>query len=228
MCSNDELPLVFATGNQHKVNEFREICSDLPLKLAKLSEFPQVDSPEETGVTFCENALQKTMNVCKNLDLPSCADDSGLSVVTLDGIPGIHSARFAGPNATPDEKNKKLLQMLNGCCDRTAYFTCAAVIAVGEHHLSQWGAVRSPASLGWERHMATGYWIWRGETAVFGWITDKIRGDKGFGYDPIFYHPASDRTFAQMTMTEKNNVSHRGSAFHMMKRQLALLFEGSF
>ncbi len=219
----EEHPLVFATGNQHKVREFREICAALPLELKALADYPRVDAPPETGDTFCQNAMQKAVHACEQLDLPCCADDSGLSVPSLGGAPGVHSARFAGPSATDDDRNRLLLQRLENSSERAAYFTCAVVLVIGDEHLQNYAVASSPNALDWDLWRGR-LWIWRGEATVFGEIVQKPAGEEGFGYDPLFYHSTSGSTFAQINMKQKNKVSHRGHAFRMMGRQLGFLF----
>lgn len=188
--------IVLATRNQNKVREFKEILKDTPLELKSLADFGPLPEVEEDGATFDENAYKKALHTAKVLGLPAIADDSGLVVEALDGRPGVYSARFAGSHATDADNCAKLLHELDGVGDRRASFQCVISIAVP-----------SGPALTYEG-------------SCNGEILTEKRGDNGFGYDPLFYFPAYDKTFAELSMAEKNMVSHRGKALAELKEEL--------
>lgn len=190
--------VVLATANPGKLREFRSLlptCIDL-VSAAELG----VDLPPETGNTFAENALLKARAVTRVTGLIALADDSGLEVDALGGRPGVHSARFAGENATDAQNIALLLEQLRGVPPerRTARFR--AVIALvapdGREALA--------------------------EGTVEGTIVEAPRGEHGFGYDPVFLPLSEQRTFAEMTLEEKNRLSHRARA---LERAVAILRE---
>ncbi len=180
--------LVLATQNQGKISEFKELLSSFSIEIKSLQDFGSIPPVVEDGETFEENAYKKAHTTAKILGLPVLADDSGLEVQALDGLPGVRSARYAGEEATDNENNIKLLEAMKGIIDRRALFKCVISIAVP----------RGPA-LTYEEEC-------KGE------ITYEMIGNHGFGYDPIFYYPSLKKTFAQMSVEEKNRVSHRGKA----------------
>lgn len=188
-------PLVLATRNEGKIKEFEELISNFNIEIKSLSDFGPIPPVVEDGDTFEANAYKKAHFTSKVLGFPALADDSGLLVDALDGIPGVHSARYAGENATDEDNNRKLLEALQGKENRKAAFECVIVIAVP----------RGPAL------------IYRGRCD--GEITRKITGEGGFGYDPIFYYPPLEKTFAQMSPEEKNRVSHRGRAMKELQSE---------
>jgi XTP/dITP diphosphohydrolase len=190
--------VVVATGNPGKLAEIRAILADLDLELVPQDELG-VPPAEETGATLAENALIKARHAAAATGLPAIADDSGLLVDALDGRPGVHSARYAGPAAHDRDNIEKLLAELEGveAARRGASFRCVAAF------------VRDPADPA--PVLAEGRWEGR--------IADAPRGSGGFGYDPVFFDPRRGRTVAEMTEAEKNASSHRGQAF----RQLAAL-----
>jgi XTP/dITP diphosphohydrolase len=185
-----KIPIVLATRNQGKIREITELLSSYDIEIKSLNDFGPIPSVEETGETFDDNAYIKAHFTAKVLGLPAIADDSGLVVEALDGAPGVYSARYAGVGATDQENNIKLLQEMDGKTNRKAHFETAVIIAVP----------RGPALT----YIAK----------VEGEITESPMGDKGFGYDPLFYYPPMSKTFAQMTGEEKNSVSHRGKAIN--------------
>lgn len=183
-----DITLVLATGNNGKIREFKELFSGFDINIKNLNDFGPIPSVTEDGETFEENAYIKASFTSKVLGLPAIADDSGLVVPALNGVPGVYSARYAGENATDEENIKKLLNEMEGISDRKAYFETSLSIAV-------------------PRGYALTY-----EGRVDGEITRKPAGENGFGYDPLFYYPPFGKTFAQLTQEEKNSVSHRGNA----------------
>ena len=191
--------LVIATRNKNKLREFKEILKDLQIEILSLDDFGPIPEAIEDGDSFDENAYKKAIHTAKVLGLPAIADDSGLVVEALNGDPGVYSARYAGENATDEENLQKLLKKLHGVENRRAYFQCVLSIAV-------------PAG------PALTY-----EGRCDGLIIDEKRGYNGFGYDPVFYFEELGKTFAELTMDEKNRVSHRGQALTEVKSELAMI-----
>jgi XTP/dITP diphosphohydrolase len=178
--------LVLATTNQNKVREFRQFVADFPIQVKSLADFGPLPGVIEDGQTFDENAYKKAHHYARVLGLPAIADDSGLVVEALGGAPGVYSARYAGENATDQDNCRKLLEDLGSQTNRAARFVCVLSIAV-------------PAG------PALTY-----EASCSGTILEEARGSNGFGYDPLFYFEPLGKTFAELSMEEKNRVSHRG------------------
>ena len=187
--------LVLATRNAGKTREICELLRDFPVEIKNLDNFGPIPPVEEDGISFDENAYKKASFTARVLGFPALADDSGLEVEALKGAPGIHSARYAGPNATDAENNAKLLREMEGKAERAAAFTCVISIAV-------------PSGV------ALTY-----EARCEGVIPEAPGGNSGFGYDPVFYYPPLNKTFAQLSAEEKNRVSHRGKAFAELKEE---------
>ncbi|MCF8563517.1 RdgB/HAM1 family non-canonical purine NTP pyrophosphatase [Alicyclobacillus tolerans] len=188
--------LFIASKNRHKVDEFRDMLAELDLAVLPLPD----DCPEspETGATFAENAVQKARFYSAFVDGFVLADDSGLCVDYLGGAPGVFSARYAGDHGNDSANNAKLLRELEGVPDakRTAQFVCALAV----HH-PQWNADLVV------------------EGSVPGLILTHLRGDQGFGYDPLFYLPELGKSVAELEPSEKNRVSHRALAVrHLLQR----------
>lgn len=188
--------LVLATRNQGKTKEIRKFMEGHPVEIRDLNDFGPIPEVVEDGKTFEENAYKKAHFTAKILGLPALADDSGLEVDALDGEPGVFSARYAGPQASDDENNAKLLSRLSGVRNRTARFRCNLSLAVP-----------SGPALTYE-------------ATCDGLITEQPRGTNGFGYDPLFYYPERGKTFGEMTLAEKSEVSHRGKAFLELKQEM--------
>ncbi len=190
--------LFLASGNPGKLNEFRALAEGHDLALELLPGFGDLPEFPETAPTFAENAAGKALYYSRHCDGLVFADDSGLVIPALNGAPGVLSARYAGPGASNEQKIAKLLQELRDKrgAERAAYFVC--VIAVARH--------------GGARVVVSG--------KVEGDILEAPRGRGGFGYDPIFYFPALQRSFAELTSEEKNEHSHRGKAFRRMMEVL--------
>jgi XTP/dITP diphosphohydrolase len=183
-----QVTLVIATRNKGKTEEIRAMLEGQPVLIKNLDDFGPIPEVVEDGATFDENAYKKASFTARVLGLPALADDSGLVVSALDGRPGVHSARYGGPDATDEERVQKLLAEMNRVKDRSAAFQCVISIAVPQG-----------AALTYEG---------RAE----GLIVEQPSGVGGFGYDPIFYYPEYKKTFAEMTIEEKGRVSHRGKA----------------
>lgn len=189
--------LVLASGNPGKLKEFAELLAPLNVTIVPQADYG-VGEADETGSTFEENALIKALHAMQATGLPAIADDSGLSVDALDGRPGVHSARYAGPDATDEANVDKLLAELGDSKDRGAAFHCVVCFVAPDLD---------------EPVFARGEW--RGE------ILRERRGTGGFGYDPVFLDPASGRASAELTPEEKNARSHRGIALSALSGQLS-------
>ncbi|MFY9557846.1 MAG: RdgB/HAM1 family non-canonical purine NTP pyrophosphatase [Blastocatellia bacterium] len=181
-----------ATTNRYKIAELKRILSDSGIQVMALAES---DSTEkiENGSSFAENALLKARYYQRLQESPTIADDSGLEVKVLGGAPGLHSARYAGPTATDEDRIARLLEEMKDVDDsqRWARFVCAAAM------------------------------VWEGGEKVFlaevqGSVLRKPRGENGFGFDPIFFYQPLGKTFAELTVSEKATVSHRGQAFRAL------------
>jgi XTP/dITP diphosphohydrolase len=187
---------VLATSNRGKVAELSALLAEAGLDARITAQADLgISSPPETGVTFVENALLKARHAARLSGLPSIADDSGLVVDALGGVPGVRSARFAGEHADDGANISKLLALLaDPQLDRTARFHC--VLVALEHP-------DDAAPL-----IASGSWQ--------GQIADAPRGTGGFGYDPVFFDPKLGRTAAELDPASKNGVSHRGTALRRL------------
>lgn len=190
--------MIFATGNENKMKEIREILGALPLEILSMKEAGVSADIVEDGKTFEENALIKARAICKLAGEMVLADDSGLEIDYLNKEPGIYSARYMGEDTSYHIKNKSLIDRLEGVPDekRTARFVCAiaAVFPDGKEL------------------------VVRG--TVEGVIGYEEKGENGFGYDPIFYLPERGCTTAELPPEEKNSISHRGNALRLMKELL--------
>jgi XTP/dITP diphosphohydrolase len=189
------LPLVLATRNPGKTEELRKLLADFPVVIKNLADFGPTPAVEEDGLTFEENAVQKARGTAKFLGLPALADDSGLAVQALGGAPGVRSARYAGEHASDSDNNAKLLRELWDIEKRAAAFVCVIAIAV------PWGPTL----------------VYEGRCE--GLIATEPAGTMGFGYDPVFFYPPLQKTFAQLTTEEKNEVSHRGRALRELRNE---------
>jgi XTP/dITP diphosphohydrolase len=191
--------LVIATLNRGKAREPGALLGDLPFELRSLADVPGAVLPEETGESYAANALAKARAGARLAGALALADDSGLEGDALAGAPGIHSARYGGPDLDDAGRCRLLLEALAKVAPerRTARFRCVIALA-------------DPA--GWERTT---------EGVVEGIITTAPRGQGGFGYDPLFYYPPLGRTFAELSPEEKARVDHRGIAARAARRLLA-------
>ena len=199
------MKIVLATHNEDKCAEMTAILGELPIQLLSLADFPEIGEIEENGNSLEENALIKARTVYSLTGFPSCADDTGLEVDALDGEPGVHTSRYAGENCSySDNLNKLLQKMVNIPADkRTAHFkTIIAFIGKNMELVS--------------------------EGVVEGMITTKPKGVCGFGYDPVFYILEKNKTYSEMEMTEKNQISHRGKAIQNMMKLLQSRFPKKF
>jgi XTP/dITP diphosphohydrolase len=187
--------IVLATHNQGKVREIADLMRGLPVEWLSASDFPDVPPTIESGDTLEENSLLKAQALSKAAGLPAVADDSGLFVDALKGEPGVHSARYAGPKCNDADNVKKLLREMVEVKDSQRGAAFRTVVTI----------------------------VWPGEAPVYlageikGIITKISKGTAGFGYDPVFQPEGYDRVFAEMTLEEKNAISHRARAFVKVK-----------
>jgi len=189
--------LFIATSNNDKIKEISAILNRYGIEYSfpNKGELPFV---EENGKDLRENAILKAIAGYRYSRMPTLADDSGLEVDYLNGAPGVFSARFAGEGCSYEDNNKKLLKFLKGVPyeRRTAHFRTVIAIAINEKEIKTV------------------------EGSVGGYILDKPRGYNGFGYDPLFYYPALEKTFAELKPEEKNRISHRGKALMKLEQLL--------
>jgi len=185
--------LVLATHNKGKKREYELFFKRLPIEIKGLSEFKRIPEFEEEGKTFEEIATKKAQFASRMLGAPALADDSGLVVEALNGAPGILSARYAGESASDYQNNRKLLEEMRGIENKNATFVCSIAIAKPDGQVLTYAGRCS------------------------GIILNKPEGANGFGYDPLFYYPPLNKTFAQLSIEEKSKVSHRGQAMKKLK-----------
>jgi len=192
------MKLLLATQNKHKVEELTRLLEPYPVEIVSLLNYPEIGEIVEDGETLEENAMIKARAGFKHCGLPTLADDTGLAVDALNGAPGVRAARYAGEHVSYDDNVQKMLTEMQGVPEdkRQAKFQTVAVFYDGEVSLSALGEVP-------------------------GLITANRQGTTGFGYDPIFFHPEKKKTYAQMTLKEKNQVSHRKLAFGKLLDQLS-------
>jgi len=189
--------IVVATRNRGKLGEFGQLLARRFERILSLDEIGFQGEIAESGSSFAENARLKALECSRHCPFPVLADDSGLEVVALGGRPGIHSARYAGPDAADAERISRLLEELaRGTHGREARFVCALALA------------------------QSGRFLLEVEGECRGLIADAPRGSDGFGYDPVFLVPELGRTYAELTAKEKNRLSHRALAVAALLRQL--------
>lgn len=200
----EKLPkeLLIATRNPGKLNEVRQLLFDFPFRLRSLTDFPQTTEVEETGATFSENASIKATAYAMQTRMWALADDSGLEVDALSGAPGVYSARYAGENASDAERVELLLSELarTGDSVRRARFVCAIAIADPTGRIE---------------HLSEG--------RCEGRIAQAPRGQKGFGYDPVFIPEGYEQTFGELSSEIKGIISHRARALADMRAFLLKL-----
>lgn len=192
------MKIILATYNKHKLYEISHLMDSLNIELLSLEDIGYEEEIIENGKSFIENALIKAETIYDKYKMPTLADDSGICIDALDGKPGIHSARFAGENTSSIEKNRIIIEMLKGIEDRKAHYTCALAYVDDK-----------------EKFIVEKY--------CHGEIIDQEKGEEGFGYDPIFYIPAYNKTLAEIPLDEKNKISHRGQAFREFKKHIEIL-----
>lgn len=193
------MKLILATNNEHKVREMREILGDHFSEMVTLKEAGITHETVEDGSTFRENALKKAREITEITGLPALADDSGLCVLALDGMPGVYSARYASSddeNASDQANRDLLLKNMKDITDRRAYFACAIALTM-------------PDGTSYET-----------EGKFWGEITYEEKGENGFGYDNLFFVPKFNMTSAEMSPEQKNSMSHRGEALRELAKLL--------
>lgn len=188
--------LLIATTNLHKLREIQTLLEDLDMQFFSLKDFPHVKEIKETGKTFRENAGIKALGYARQTGLLTLAEDSGLCCDALEGAPGVYSARFAGTGKDDYQNNLKVLKLLEKVPDncRGAYFVSAIAVATPE---KIFGVM---------------------EGVVHGVIAHEIRGNQGFGYDPLFYYPSFGKTFGEVPAEMKNKASHRAQALQKTRK----------
>lgn len=193
--------LVLATRNKGKTAEIKALLKDYPIEIRNLDDFGPIPPIVEDGDTFEENAYKKASLTARYLGFPALSDDSGLVVDALNGEPGVHSARYAGEDATDAQRCEKLLQALGDNDNRRAHFACVISIAVPTGPALTYEAICD------------------------GEITQEPAGTSGFGYDPVFFYPEAGKTFAQMSMAEKSRFSHRGKALKELGKEIEIVIK---
>lgn len=190
--------IVLATHNKGKIRELQKCFSEIGWEAVPISEIQDIEEPEETGKTFKENALLKAHYYSKIIHMPVLSDDSGIIADALGDKPGIYSARYAGKHGDDEANNKKLIEDLKTYTGdkRTGYYACVVALV--------WPDGKEITA----------------EGRCEGIIRDFYKGDGGFGYDPLFYLPALNKTMAELSMTEKNKISHRGKALKNLLEKL--------
>lgn len=191
------MKIILATHNRHKMKELSNILEDLNLEVLTLDDFPEISEIEETGTTLLENSLIKARLVYEKTGLPALADDTGLEVEGLNGEPGVFTARYAGKNATYEDNWKKLLDELKDYHGSKRAARFRTVISMVDGNRELWA-----------------------EGVLDGLITEKPRGNNGFGYDPIFLIPKLNKTLGELSALEKNSLSHRGIALRNLRKLL--------
>lgn len=213
--SNNTMEILLASGNAGKLVEIGEMTAHLPVNWKSLKSLVDFTMPEETGVTFEENALLKAGAAAARSGLITLAEDSGLCVDALDGDPGVFSARFAGDHGNNQANNDKLVHVLRGIRreERGAHYACVMALVfpdtlrVNSEHLPDGSRIVRESPF-----LPKGFHGWVTAGKVVGEILEEPRGEGGFGYDPLFYYPPFGVTFAESTPEAKNQVSHRAQA----------------
>ncbi len=177
--------IIIATHNANKVKEYKELFAKYGYEVLSLKDVGYTKEIEETGTTFAENAIIKADTLCKFLNKLVISDDTGLMIEALDNKPGIYSARFMGEDTPQEIKNKKIIELMKDKANRKASFTCAIALAIPNKKTQVV------------------------EGVINGEIATSLRGDVGFGYDPIFVVPSLGKTYAELGLSGKNEVSHR-------------------
>jgi XTP/dITP diphosphohydrolase len=196
--TRDRHRFLLGSSNRGKLREYREILRGLDLELVAPSDLdPVPPEPSEDAATFAENASAKARAYAVASSLETIADDSGLEVYALRGAPGVRSRRFFGEDASAEERNARLLALLDGVQDRSARFVCVTALASPDGHVE----------------------LFEGE--VHGEIAESPRGEAGFGYDPVFVIAGDGRTMAELPSEEKHRISHRGLAGAKLRAHLA-------
>lgn len=194
------MDIFISSRNPDKIKEIKKVLRHLPVKLYTVNDFPALPEVEEDSPTLLGNALKKAKAIAAKTKMATISDDTGLFVDALNGNPGVKSARYAGDSCSYADNVKKLLSEMKNKQDRKARFITVAVLFLpnGEYAYT--------------------------EGVLEGLITIREVGSKGFGYDPVFLIPSTNKTLAEMTMEEKNLISHRGKAFRNLAQEIKHLF----
>ena len=193
--------LLIATKNAGKIKELEELLADLPVRLKSFEDFPDVADVIETGATFSENAVLKAQSYALQTKHWALADDSGLEVFALNGAPGVFSARYAGENASDEDRIEKLLKEMHGNSERRARFVCSMAVA------DDCGEIK-----------------FRADGICDGKIALSAKGTTGFGYDPIFIPDGFSDTFGELSGDIKQQISHRARALNKIIQQLQCFY----
>lgn len=185
--------VVVASRNKGKVKEFQEMLNSLDIEVVDLSQWPDLEEPEETGMTFMENAKLKANYYAQNTGNYCLADDSGLEVLALNGAPGVYSARYAGMQHNDKDNNQLLLKNMQGKTDRTCRFCCTLALANPDGNI-----------------------VLTAEGFCEGVLLEQERGDSGFGYDPLFFSKDLKKSLGEASSKEKNSISHRSRALQKL------------
>ena len=197
------MKLIIASNNAHKIYEIKKILGNSFDEIVSLRESGIDHETVEDGSTFMENALKKAREIAELSGTPALADDSGICIDALGGAPGIYSARFAGEHGDDEANNRLLLEKLSDKEDKSGHYTCAMALVFPDGR----------------EICAEGY--------MYGTITENRRGNRGFGYDPLFIPRGESRTVAEMSDEEKNAISHRAEALKMLVKKLLELGYGN-
>ncbi len=192
--------VILATKNLHKIAEITACLKDIQLEITNFNDLTVLPEIEETGKTFEENAYIKARETSLYTNTPCLADDSGLVIPTLNGEPGVYSARYAGEKSSDENNVKKVLKKMQGEKKRRAYFEC--VLLLFEKRDNKENVVM-------------------GHGRIFGNICTSVKGNQGFGYDPIFIPDGYEKTFAELGPTIKNKMSHRKIALDDLIKKIS-------
>lgn len=192
------MTILLGTTNPDKLREMRRLLDELPIEFRPLTAYPDITEADETGRTYAENARLKATHYASQTGLPTVAEDSGFEVDVLEKEPGVHSARYLGPDATYPQRFAEIYRRVRalGATGSTARFVCTLVLA-------------TPEKIEFETRQT-----------VEGELAPEPRGSKGFGYDPIFLFPAFGKTLGEVEEMEKSSVSHRGKAVRALREFL--------
>ncbi len=192
------MEILLATNNQGKIREMKEMMGEMGITVYSLKDKGIVCEVEEDGTTFEENAIKKASEISRLSGMITVSDDSGIEIYALDMRPGIYSARYAGENPTDEEMCAKVLEEMEGKTDRRARYVSVVALVYPDGKTE----------------------TFRGE--CYGTLTHKREGTEGFGYDPIFYYEDFGKTLGQVSLEQKNTISHRAKALNLLKEYLKM------
>ena len=209
-----QMKIVMATGNQGKVKELRELLKDLDYEVLSLKDFENINEVPETGTSFLENSCQKVEGYAKQIGEICLADDSGLCVDALNGGPGIYSARYANSDI---EKCEKLLKEMADKDNREAHFNCFATLWLPENLMAKVKENKTDNIIIVNENIVATVGVLEGEIAT------EMKGEQGFGFDPVFIVKEFKKHLAELNSDEKNQISHRGKAMRKMVEILKII-----